>query len=184
LASSFLEKGIKRENLLILPTNNYSPISGTDIFSFLLQNCPSLSPSPIEPRKQPLDPQTSEGVTYSPTKMGLPKLKIICFSAGVVGSIFAAYLWQLWGGKISTFIAVDGWGMPLKGDFPIYTLSHDFFTYASWGQWNHNSGAFYADPPVSHLQLWHSPHTTRGQATNAHTPLTALEFIFLMSSRT
>jgi hypothetical protein len=37
----------------------------------------------------------------------------ISFSAGVVGAIGAAHLWQLLGGRVKAFIAIDGWGVPL-----------------------------------------------------------------------
>jgi hypothetical protein len=131
-------KGVKREKLLILPTENYPPISALHIFSFLQQNHP----------QQPLT--------------------IISFSAGVVGAIGAAWLWQKWGGEIRTFIALDGWGMPLFGNFSIYSLSHDYFTYSTWGKFNSNAGSFYANPPVEHLQLWRSPKNVRGYFINAN----------------
>ncbi|WP_180267879.1 hypothetical protein [Nostoc linckia] len=41
-------------------------------------------------------------------------LIFISFSAGVVGAIGAAHLWQLLGGRVKAFIAIDGWGVRLK----------------------------------------------------------------------
>jgi hypothetical protein len=89
-------------------------------------------------------------------------LVMIGFSAGVVGSVGAAQRWQQRGGKIQALIAIDGWGVPLLGQFPIYRLSHDWFT--DWScQW---LGAieqrFYAEPAVAHLDLWRLPARTPG----------------------
>jgi hypothetical protein len=53
----------------------------------------------------------------------------ICFSAGVIGGIGAATAWQLLGGHVQAFIAIDGWGVPLAGNFPIHRLSHDHYTH-------------------------------------------------------
>ncbi|MBR8830883.1 MAG: hypothetical protein N5P05_000193 [Chroococcopsis gigantea SAG 12.99] len=89
-------------------------------------------------------------------------ITIISFSAGVVGAIVAANLWQFWGGKIAKFIAVDGWGVPLMGDFPIYRLSHDYFTHWSSVIGGGGERDFYAQPAVSHLDLWRFPHESRG----------------------
>ncbi|MGF1539894.1 MAG: hypothetical protein ACFCU5_05480 [Pleurocapsa sp.] len=86
-----------------------------------------------------------------------PALTFITFSAGVVGGIGAAIAWQMQGGKIKAFIALDGWGVPLVADFPIYRLSHDFFTHWSSAILGGGSGSFYCDPPVEHLTLWRSP---------------------------
>lgn len=88
-------------------------------------------------------------------------LVIIAFSAGVVGAIGAAWMQQLQGTSIQAFIAIDGWGMPLWGTFPIYRLSHDRFTHDS-SSWLGGEPTFYADPPVSHLQMWRSPDQVRG----------------------
>lgn len=151
---TLIQQGIEGEKLLILPTDNYPPFSGFHVFCFL---------------NQCLDNQATK-----------KPLTIISFSAGVVGAIVAAWMWQRWGRKIKTFIAVDGWGMPLKGNFPIYSLSHDFFTYVSWGQWNHNCGSFYAKPSVEHLQLWQSPAQVKGWALGAKgqpESTTALQFL-------
>lgn len=90
-----------------------------------------------------------------------PALAMISFSAGVVGAIGAAHLWQLGGGNIAAFIACDGWGVPLLGDFPIYRVSHDAFTHWTTAGWEGREG-FYADPPVAHLDLWRSPNQVRG----------------------
>ncbi|MCY7273351.1 MAG: hypothetical protein LH702_06290, partial [Phormidesmis sp. CAN_BIN44] len=55
-------------------------------------------------------------------------LLLVAFSAGVVGAIGAARLWQNQGGSIKALIALDGWGVPLAGNFPIHRVSHDRFT--------------------------------------------------------
>lgn len=87
---------------------------------------------------------------------------LICFSAGVVGGIGAAWAWQQSGGKIKALIALDGWGVPLYGNFPIHRLSRDRFTHWSSQLLGAGADSFYADPPVEHLDLWRSPHTAQG----------------------
>ena len=89
-------------------------------------------------------------------------LFFIAFSAGVVGGIGAALAWQLTGGKVRGFVAIDGWGMPLAGNFPIYRLSHDYFTHWSSAALGGGGAGFYADPPQEHLTLWRSPQNVRG----------------------
>ncbi|PHJ56760.1 hypothetical protein VF14_32460 [Nostoc linckia z18] len=89
-------------------------------------------------------------------------LIFISFSAGVVGAIGAAHLWQLLGGRVKAFIAIDGWGVLLQGNFPIHRMSHDYFTHWSssllgCGQYN-----FYAEPAVDHMSIWRSPETVQG----------------------
>lgn len=90
---------------------------------------------------------------------------IICigFSAGVVGAIGAARRWQTQGGTIRAFIAIDGWGVPLFGTFPIHRLSHDYFTHWSSALLGRGADSFYADPSVHHLDLWRSPQTVTGR---------------------
>lgn len=107
---------------------------------------------------------------------------MIAFSAGVVGAIAAARTWQRQGQSIAAFIAIDGWGVPLFGDFPIYRLSHDRFTH-----WSSNllggGKSFYADPPVDHLTIWRFPNQVRGYAEPSHQITTAASFILeIMSS--
>nr|WP_016950344.1 hypothetical protein [Anabaena sp. PCC 7108] len=112
----------------------------------------------------------------------------ISFSAGVVGAIIAATKWQLLGGHVKAFIAIDGWGMPLWGDFPIHRLSHDYFTHWSSAILSSGQDNFYADPPVEHLCMWRSPQTVQGQwvdpsialSTNS---LSATEFLHLLLKR-
>lgn len=91
----------------------------------------------------------------------------IAFSAGVVGSIGAAIRWKLQGGQIGCLIAVDGWGMPLAADFPIYRISHDYFTHWSSGLLGGGTQGFYADPDVEHLDLWRSPTNISGWLATA-----------------
>jgi hypothetical protein len=89
-------------------------------------------------------------------------LVFISFSAGVVGAIASAWGWQLLGGKVKRLIAVDGWGVPLFGNFPIHRISHDYFTHWSSGLLGTGEDSFYADPPIEHLDLWRSPDTCQG----------------------
>jgi hypothetical protein len=86
----------------------------------------------------------------------------ISFSAGVAGAIGAAWGWQLLGGTVKAFIAFDGWGVPLYGNFPIHRLSHDYFTHWTWALLGAGGDSFYADPPIEHLDLWRSPNTCQG----------------------
>ncbi|MCM0591562.1 MAG: hypothetical protein ACSI46_19100 [Gloeotrichia echinulata DVL01] len=86
----------------------------------------------------------------------------ISFSAGVVGAIVAASGWQLLGGNIKAFIAIDGWGVPLVGNFPIHRMSHDYFTHWSSSWLGAGQDNFYAEPAVEHLSMWRSPQTVQG----------------------
>ncbi len=87
---------------------------------------------------------------------------VLAFSAGVVGALGAARLWQGQGGKVSALVALDGWGVALGEDFPVHRLSHDWFTDWSSALLGPGREDFYADPPVPHLFLWHSPQQTWG----------------------
>ncbi|QKQ75388.1 hypothetical protein [Nostoc sp. TCL240-02] len=92
----------------------------------------------------------------------------ISFSAGVVGAIGAAHLWQLLGGSVKAFIAIDGWGVPLQGNFPIHRMSHDYFTHWSSCLLGCGQNNFYAQPAVDHLSMWRclteSPSESTSQA--------------------
>ncbi|NJM78102.1 MAG: hypothetical protein HC852_22935 [Acaryochloridaceae cyanobacterium RU_4_10] len=83
-------------------------------------------------------------------------LIFVCFSAGVVGGIGAAWAWQQQGGAVRAFLAIDGWGVPLLGSFPIYRLSHDRFTHLTSQPLGMGQHPFYADPGVGHLDFWRS----------------------------
>ncbi|HTL90004.1 MAG TPA: hypothetical protein VL134_11430 [Leptolyngbya sp.] len=102
---------------------------------------------------------------------------ILAFSAGVVGAIAAARIWQRQGISISAFIAIDGWGVPLFGKFPIHRISHDRFTHWSSTLLENSTPSFYADPPVEHLSLWHSPQLAQGMIQPSNQPGTAATFI-------
>lgn len=103
----------------------------------------------------------------------------IGFSAGVVGAIGAAHLWQKLGGEVAALIACDGWGVPLVAPFPIHRLSHDAFTHWSSALLGAGETSFYAEPAVAHLDLWRSPSQARGWAVhpdgNSYT--TAAQFL-------
>jgi hypothetical protein len=102
-------------------------------------------------------------------------LVLIGFSAGVVAAIGAAQVLQSLGVQVKALVAIDGWGVPLWGDFPIHRLSHDRFTHVTsrlldqshWDQnhWSEHHISFYADPDVAHLELWRSPQTALGWST-------------------
>lgn len=146
---------LSRDRLLILPST-IPPYSGIDVLNFLNKNSDRLS-----------------------------SLLFLAFSAGVVGAIFAALAWQSQGGKISAFIALDGWGVPLAGTFPIYRLSHDYFTHWSAALLGSGEESFYADPGVDHLELWRSPNTVRGWNNTRHykTCCSAGEFLLKLLQR-
>ena len=117
----------------IFPAHKHPPFSALDIFHFLC--CQELA---------------GESLVF------------VSFSAGVVGAIGAAWMWQQIGGKVAAFIALDGWGVPLGGTFPIHRISHDSFTHWSSAILGSGGDGFYADPPVEHLDLWREPQTVKG----------------------
>ena len=131
LTTSFVASiaDIIKQQYFILPTQYYAPYSPVAINQWLDQ--------------QNIPPAVA--------------LSIIAFSAGVVGGIGAALTWQFQGKHIRSFIAFDGWGMPLLGNFPLYRISHDYFTHWSSGLLGGGKQGFFADSPVSHLELWRSP---------------------------
>ena len=89
-------------------------------------------------------------------------LLFIGFSAGIVGAAGAVWKWNASGGCVKALIALDGWGVPLWGEFPIHRLSHDSFTHWSSALLGAGLDSFYADPGVEHLDLWRSPQTAIG----------------------
>ncbi|MBE9170772.1 hypothetical protein IQ238_25750 [Pleurocapsales cyanobacterium LEGE 06147] len=99
---------------------------------------------------------------HQPSPAQAPSLLFITFSAGVVGGIGAALTWQMRGGKVKAFLALDGWGVPLVANFPLYRLSHDYFTHWSSALLGTGAESFYAEPKVEHLDLWRSPHISLG----------------------
>ncbi len=89
-------------------------------------------------------------------------LVFISFSAGVAGAIGAAWGWQVLGGTVKALIAFDGWGVPLYGNFPIHRVSHDDFTHWSSALLGAGEDSFYADPAITHLDLWGKPDICQG----------------------
>ena len=128
------------ETLLVFPTQDYPAYCAPEIFQFLQAHLGS-------------------GATLRQPEASLI---FISFSAGVAGAIGAAWAWRQMGGRVKAFIALDGWGVPLYGDFPIYRLSHDYFTHWSSALLGGGEESFYASPPVEHLDLWRSPQTVQG----------------------
>jgi hypothetical protein len=142
----------------IFPSDRYPPYSAFHI----LETLHEWLGKPGQSSEQP-DQISSDSVpTSSRSSSSNLSLVFLSFSAGVVGAIGAARTWQRSGGEIKAFIAVDGWGVPLRGDFPLYRLSHDFFTHWSSAPLGTTTASFYADPPVPHLELWRSPYTAYG----------------------
>ncbi|MBE9164696.1 hypothetical protein [Tychonema sp. LEGE 06208] len=124
----------------IFPAHKHPPFSALDIFHFLCS--------------QEL---TGESLVF------------VSFSAGVAGAIGAAWMWQQLGGQVGAFFALDGWGVPLGGNFPIHRLSHDRFTHWSSAILGSGGDSFYADPAlakpskrIAHLDLWQDPQTAKG----------------------
>jgi len=139
LTQQFLEAIALPQKVHIFPANHkapYSPLDVLDFFQTTVQN--------LEPTSQ------ADG------------LQIIAFSAGVVGAIAAAHLWQLQGKKVESLIAIDGWGVPGWASFPVYRVSHDSFTHWSSATLGGASAGFYCDPEVPHLELWRSPQQATG----------------------
>ncbi|KYC44063.1 hypothetical protein WA1_02670 [Scytonema hofmannii PCC 7110] len=149
----------KPVDILIVPTNNYSTLSPFHIFQFLHECLKNRLESPVV---------------------------FISFSAGVVGAIVAAHMWQIFGGRVKAFIAIDGWGVPLWGHFPIHRMSHDYFTHWSSSLLGSGQNNFYAAPSVDHLAMWRSPNVVRGYWVNSSSGdlspkqrLSASEFLHL-----
>ena len=126
-----------KQNYLIFPTEEYPPYGALSVYQWLQQQ----QLSKTEP------------------------VAFITFSAGVVGGIGAAIAWQLQGGKVQSLIAIDGWGMPLVANFPLYRVSHDHFTHWSSAILGAGERGFYANPAVSHLAIWRSPENCWGWRT-------------------
>ncbi len=152
------------EDILIVPGKDYPVYSGFHILQFVCDRLPICPP------------------THLPTC----PLVFISFSAGVVGAISAAGAWRRLGGTVKALIALDGWGVPLFGDFPIYRVSHDEFTHWSSALMGGGEDSFYAEPPVGHLELWRVPQTVRGWWVNREGESelsTAAEFLTMLLQR-
>ncbi|MBF2009544.1 MAG: hypothetical protein IGS49_30010 [Chlorogloeopsis fritschii C42_A2020_084] len=150
-------------DILIYPTVGYSSLSAFHILQFLSDRLGNEQKAPV---------------------------MFISFSAGVVGAIAAASLWQILGGYVKAFIAIDGWGVPLVGNFPIHRMSHDYFTHWSSKILGCGHNNFYADPPVEHLDMWRSPQTVQGwwvdlSVGESQLPkrLSAIEFLYMLFMR-
>lgn len=154
--------------VLICPGMHSSALTDAFLSNLALRDC-QVFPSdrlPVYSPQQLLD-------FFSPRDAVL----IIAFSAGVVGAIAAARIWHRQGVRIAALIAIDGWGVPLSGEFPIHRVSHDRFTHWSSLMMGGNATHFYADPSVDHLMLWYSPTTVRGIVEPSNAVVTAATFI-------
>lgn len=94
--------------------------------------------------------------------LGETPLYFVAFSAGVVGGMGAAILWQQQGGKVEHFFALDGWGVPVLPFFPTTRVSHDRFTHNTAQLMGKGEQSFYCSPPIEHLRLWQAPHLAYG----------------------
>ncbi|MBH8572958.1 hypothetical protein I8752_07985 [Nostocaceae cyanobacterium CENA369] len=155
--------GNKTVDILVFPAEGFLALSSLHILQFLRDRLKDKLESPVI---------------------------FISFSAGVVGAIVAAWQWQLLGGHVKAFIAIDGWGMPLWGNFPIHLLSHDYFTHWSSTVLGRRRDDFYAEPSVDHLTMWRSPQTVQGwwvetSTDISQTPvrLSAAEFLYSLIKR-
>ena len=151
----------KSVNILEFPANNLSALSGFHIYQFLRENLVNKLESPVV---------------------------FISFSAGVVGAIAAASLWQFFGGNVKAFIAIDGWMVPLAGNFPIHRMSHDYFTHWSSCLLGSGDNNFYAQPAVEHLELWREPFSVEGywvDSPSGESPLsiTGADFLKILLKR-
>jgi hypothetical protein len=175
--TSLKQVGLKIEDfhLRVFPTENFPAYSGLHILHFLLTSFNMSSDrfsgsdgfSCIPLRSHDFQKICPEHC-FNPEIDCISQLKkfpilIISFSAGVVGAIAAASIWQSIGGTIRAFIALDGWGVPLYGNFPIHRLSHDAFTHYTSSLLGSGEDSFYADPSVAHETLWRSPHPIQAQ---------------------
>lgn len=171
-------------NIVICPGIHSSELTRRFIADLQLSHTPLIFPAEKFPSYSPL-----HILKFLSDTNPIEPLLLVAFSAGVVGAIGAARLWQKQGGSIKALIALDGWGVPLDGNFPIHRVSHDRFT--AWSSAlldGVHSDSFYADPAVDHLTLWRSPQTVQGQWIPAHknsrsTSTTAASFITALLQR-
>jgi hypothetical protein len=172
LTQEFLEgigTSLDLQQVRIFPAEYLPPYSPLHILNFL-----GVSQfDPVDPEGHGLQLQHC---TWKPF---WKPLLLIGFSAGVVGAMGAAQVFQSMGGQVKALIALDGWGVPLAGNFPIHRISHDRFTDWSSPLWGRNDSSFYADPAVAHLELWRSPQTAQGYAVEGDKryPTTAAQFL-------
>lgn len=148
---------LRSHQWLIFPAQNYPAYSSIDLLSFLRKHLGA--PAHASP------------------------LLFIGFSAGVVGAMGAAAVWQMQLGKVRGLIALDGWGVPLLGNFPIHRVSHDAFTHWSSALLGAGQESFYAEPAVEHLELWRSPDKTSGwwlKAPGCRVRCCAAEFLTVL----
>ena len=148
------------DSLFVFPVERYQAYSGVDILRFLHEQLSRQAP----------DLWLRTPITF------------VGFSAGVVGAMGAAIALELMGGRVNALFALDGWGVPIAGRFPVHRLSHDYLTHWSSALLGAGLDSFYADPGVDHLELWRLPHTVQGQwisanATQVSQSITALNFL-------
>lgn len=146
-------------NLIICPGMHSSELTQSFIENLQLENHFDLLVFPTE--KYPAYSAIHLYQWLESHQLG-SEIILIAFSAGVVGAFGAALFWQTRGGKVKALIAIDGWGVPLIGNFPIYRISHDYFTHWSSALLGGGKEGFYCQPGVRHLDLWRSPQSSWG----------------------
>jgi hypothetical protein len=151
------------EHYLVFPTNKYLAYSPWHLYHFLQQEIPNLQ-------------------QY--------RLIFIAFSAGCVAAIGTATILDNIYHNVNGLIAFDGWGVPLVANFPIYRVSHDYFTHWSSQLLGGGTVNFYANPDVSHLDLWGQPQQVRGWQVESLTlgnyiiiPIHLLDFLISLLER-
>lgn len=84
-------------------------------------------------------------------------LLFIAFSAGCVATVSAVNDLLRQGWPVAAIILVDGWGVPITPEVVGYRLSHDAITHATSAALGRGNASFYAEPSVSHHDLWQHP---------------------------
>ena len=143
LSDSFLASILapNQNQVLLFPTNQYPAYSPHHLYRWICQENKAQEP-----------------------------LFLIAFSAGVVAAMGAILALKLRKIKILGLVAIDGWGVPLWGEFPIYRFSHDYFTHWSSALLGTGKNSFYSDPAVDHLTMWGEPEFCQGWVTQKNLP--------------
>ena len=165
-------------SLVVIPGAQLTPVQRRGTAAFLEQL--AVPYRCLEPTEAPYDPRCVRRLLQQvPTS----EVVVIAFSAGVVGAVGAlqpGWLKQS-GLQVEALIALDGWLVPLFVPFPCYRLSHDYFTHQTCRPLGMGALNFWAEPQVSHLDLWEYPARAQGweldRRTGVKTPSTAQAFL-------
>jgi hypothetical protein len=109
-------------------------------------------------------------------------LVVLAYSAGCVGALGWIPLWQRQKKTIKALIAIDGWPIPFWHKFPLYRVSHDFYTHRTTLRLGAGLEQFYCEPAVEHRRLWTAPEKAWGLWNPSNKPkeaqkTTALDFL-------